>query len=116
MEDWQLDFEWLRIRHFVKDTMHLNQLPDFNQTMVLVGIQELGQLQEEFTKDEKECLLHIATCKLLSKDGYYVFDRVDEDGWPHWKELKTFSGSDEEKEKYLTQMAIEYFDTIINSN
>ncbi len=112
MEDWQLDFEWLRIRHFVKDTLNLEQLPDFNQVMVLVGIQELGQLREDFSKDEKECLLHVAICKLMSRDGYYVFDKLDEEGWPHWTEAKSFSGSEEEKEKYLTILAIKYFDDI----
>ena len=115
MEDWQLDFEWLRIRHFVKDTLGMESLPDFNLVMVLIGIQELGQLRDDFTKDEKEYLLHIATCKLLSNDGYFVFDKKDEDGWPHWKEQKQFSGSEEEKEKYLTIMAIAYFDKILDS-
>ena len=115
MEDWQIDFEWLRIRHFVKGALDLEQLPDFNQVMVLVGIQELGQLREDFSKDEKECLLHIAICKLMSREGYYLFEKLDEEGWPHWTEVKTFDGSEEEKEKYLTLLVINYFDDIIQS-
>jgi len=115
MEDWQLDFEWLRIRHFVKDTLSLDNLPDFNKVMMLIGIQELGDLREEFSKIEKEYLLHIANCRLMSFEGYYEFEKYDEDGWPHWTEIKPFSGSEEEKEKYLMMMAVSYFDKIIAS-
>lgn len=28
--------------------------------------------------------MHIAICKLLEPYGYYEFDFVDEDGWPHY--------------------------------
>ncbi len=112
MEDWQLDFEWLRIRHFVKDTLGLKKLPDFNQVMVLIGIQELGILRDDFSKEEKEYLLHIATCRLMSIEGFFEFAEYDEDGWPHWTEVKPFSGSEEEKENYLKLMAITYFDKI----
>ncbi|HHB78670.1 MAG TPA: hypothetical protein ENK85_05510 [Saprospiraceae bacterium] len=115
MDDWQLDFEWLRIRHYVKDTLNLEKLPDFNQIMVLIGIQELGILREDFSKEEKEYLLHIATCRLMTPEGYFEFDRYDDDGWPHWKELKPFSGSEEEKEKYLMRMTVPYFDKIIGN-
>ena len=115
MEDWQLDFEWLRIKHFVKDTLSLEKMPDFNQIMMLIGIQELGALREDFSKEEKEYLLHIATCRLMSLEGYFKFEKNDEDGWPHWTEIKPFSGSEEEKEKYLMIMAVSYFDNIITS-
>lgn len=50
----------------------------------LIGIQELGQLHRKFKKDEKLNLMHIAICKLLEPYGYYEFDFVDEDGWPHY--------------------------------
>ncbi len=115
MEDWQLDFEWLRIKHFVKDTLGLEKLPDFNQILMLIGIQELGDLREAFSKEEKEYLLHIATCRLMSIEGYFEFEKRDEDGWPHWRAIKPFSGSEEEKEKYLMIMAVSYFDKIISS-
>jgi hypothetical protein len=29
--------------------------------------------------------MHIAVCRLLEPFGYYKFDYVDEDGWPHYK-------------------------------
>ena len=56
--------------------------------LYLIGIQELNFGVTDFSREEKINVLHVATCKLLSKYGYYKFDRVDKDGWPHYKELK----------------------------
>ena len=38
-----------------------------------------------FKKDEKVNLMHIAICRLLEPYGFYEFDFVDKDGWPHYK-------------------------------
>jgi len=54
----------------------------------LVGLQELGQLQRKFKKDEKLDLMHIAICRLLEPFGYYEFEYFDEQGWPHYKVLE----------------------------
>lgn len=58
---------------------------DLDAIIYLIGFQELGQLDRNFKKDEKVNLMHIAICKLLSPYGYYEFDYVDEEGWPHYK-------------------------------
>ncbi len=50
----------------------------------LVGVQELGQLNRKFKKDEKVNLMHIAICRLLEPYGYYQFDYFDDEGWPHY--------------------------------
>ncbi|MCF8713816.1 hypothetical protein JM658_03165 [Joostella atrarenae] len=50
----------------------------------LIGVQELGQLNRKFKKDEKLNLMHIAICRLLEPYGYYEFDFFDDDGWPHY--------------------------------
>ena len=34
-------------------------------------------------EDEKINLMHIAICRLLEPYGYYEFDFIDPDGWPH---------------------------------
>ena len=66
MEDWQLDFEWLRVQHFVKNALGRKDLPDLNSILFLIGIQELGRVQTRFSKEEKQDLMHIAVCRLLS--------------------------------------------------
>ncbi len=110
MEEWEFDFEWLKVRHFVKDSMDRDTLPDLNGILFLVGIQELGRWQGQFTKEEKQDLMHIAVCRLLSYDGYYEFAGRDADGWPHWKPSKLLSVKGvQEQEKLLKIKAIQYF-------
>lgn len=110
MEDWQIEFEWLKTRHAVKDNMNLKQLPDLNAVLFLIGIQELGRFKSTFTKEEKQDLMHIAICELLSQDGYFEFVGRDDDGWPHYKPIKPVQEKGvDNQEKLLTIKAIEYF-------
>ena len=57
---------------------------DLDAIIYLIGVQELGQLNRSFKKDQKLDLMHIAICKLLTPYGYYELDFVDNDGWPHY--------------------------------
>lgn len=110
MEEWEFDFEWLQVRHKVKHLMEREQLPDLNGLLFLIGIQELGRWKPEFTKEEKQDLMHIAVCRLLSYEGYYEFAGRDADGWPHWKQLKPVQmpGVDKQ-EQLLKEKVIQYF-------
>lgn len=58
---------------------------DMQGVLFLIGVQELGQGYKKFKKDEKLNVMHIAICTLLEPYGYYVYEGVDGDGWPHWK-------------------------------
>ena len=110
MEDWELDFEWLRIRHFVKDSMQKDALPDLKTILFLVGIQELGQVKTSFTKEEKQDLMHVAVCSLLESEGLYEFKGRDEEGWPHFERLKRIDKmSVSEQETLLKKKIIQYF-------
>ena len=119
MSEWKLDFDWLRIRHIVKDAMDKKELPDLQSILYLIGIQELGRWNndESFSKEEKQDLMHIAVCTLLEEDGYYVFEGRDQDGWPHWKEGNTFElkGIDEQEE-FLKIKVIKYFEALEQLN
>ena len=61
---------------------------DLDAIIYLIGVQELGQFDRRFKKDHKIDLMHIAICKLLTPYGFYEFDYVDDDGWPHYKVLE----------------------------
>lgn len=61
---------------------------DLDGIIYLVGLQELGRWDKSFKKDEKVQLMHIAICRLLEPYGYYRFDYVDDDGWPHYELIK----------------------------
>ena len=111
MESWQLEFEWLRVRHWIKDRFDRKELPDLNAVLYLIGIQELGRAQEKFTKEEKQDLMHIATCSALSRSGYYQLQGLDQDGWPHWELLNKLPPlSLKEQDLLLKQAAIDYLD------
>lgn len=111
MEFWELDFEWLRVKTIVKNAMNKETLPDLQTVLFLIGVQELGRIPStKFTKEEKRDLMHVAVCTLLENDGYYEFEGKDQDGWPHWKEKKSFSVKGvKEQESFLVQKVIEYF-------
>ena len=79
--------------------------------LFLIGVQELGQGIRDFDKEEKTYLLHIATCKLLIPFGYYKFKSVDEDGWPHFEEVKKLESLGAKSQKNLMKRAIlKYFE------
>ena len=117
MEEWNIDFEWLRVRHIVKDAFGKETLPDLNSILFLIGMQELGHLKETFEKEEKQDLMHIAVCKLLSQDGYYKFIGRDGDGWPVYEAMKVVSEKGvKNQESLLKKKVIEYFKELESEN
>lgn len=113
MENWELDFEWLRVQHIVRDAMRRETLPDLNTVLFLIGIQELGRWKKDFGKEEKQDLMHIAVCRLLSVDGYFEFVGRDEDGWPHYRQVVEMPPQTTfEQERILKISAVRYFKEI----
>ncbi|MDX1685532.1 MAG: hypothetical protein R3275_09865 [Saprospiraceae bacterium] len=112
MEQWQIDFKWLEVRHKVKDMVGKDKLPDMNAILFLIGVRELGQ-HRRFTKEEKQDLMHIAVCRLLEKDEVYVFVGEDDDGWPHYelnRQLTVLTKA--QQEELLKLRIIEYFERL----
>jgi hypothetical protein len=84
--------------------------PDLNALLLLIGVQELNQGVATFTKEQKQDLMHIATCRLFSLSGHYELERVDEDGWPHYKLLRPVPFANlKEQERMLKWHVLEYF-------
>lgn len=110
MEEWELEFEWLKVRHSVKDALGKEELPNMNAILFLIGVQECGVIKEEFSKEEKQDLMHIAICSLLEKDGYFEFKGRDEDGWPHFNQIINLDIKGvKEQGRFLQEKIIEYF-------
>lgn len=85
--------------------------PDLQTVLFLIGVQELGRGPVKYSKDEKQDLMHIATCRLLSSFGYYELEGTDEQGWPVWKMLRKLPPLTlREQDILLKQAAIEYFE------
>lgn len=88
---------------------------DLNGVLFLIGVQELGKGKKTFSKEEKQDLLHIGICKVLSLSGYYELEGLDKDGWPHWKVVKKLPHFDLlEQEKLLKIHVMEYFEKEYN--
>ncbi len=84
---------------------------DLNGVLFLIGVQELGHGTKIFSKEEKQDLMHIGICKVLSFSGYYKLEGLDIDGWPHWKLIKKLPHFDLlEQEKLLKMHVLEYFE------
>lgn len=86
--DEQLKERWALVVKQLSDQFADGDALDLDAIIYLIGVQELGQLEKTFKKDQKLDLMHIAICKLLTPYGYYELDFVDEDGWPHYKVLE----------------------------
>ena len=83
---------------------------DMDGVLFLIGIQELGSGKQEFTKEQKQDLMHIAVCTLLAQSGYYVMEGYDEENWPHFKQLKPLPTFETiEQENFLKDHALLYF-------
>ncbi len=83
--DEQLKERWDMVVEKLSNQFAEGDILDLDAIIYLIGVQELGQVHRNFKKDQKLDLMHIAICKLLLPYGFYEFDYVDDDGWPHYK-------------------------------
>ncbi len=109
-KDLALEKSWHNLLNQLKEIVG-KKPADLNAVLFLVGVQELGKGVKNFTKEEKQDLMHIAICKVLSLSGFYTLEGLDEQGWPHWKPTKKLPHFDTlEQEKLLKMHVIEYFE------
>src|SRR5579871_1949242 len=108
--DLELDRHWQELLAEIETA--LGKRPkDLNAVLFVIGVQELGKGAKNFSKEEKQDLMHIAICKVLSLSGYYRLDGIDKEGWPHWILIKKLPHFDLlEQEKLLKMHVIEYFE------
>ncbi|NID11734.1 hypothetical protein [Fibrivirga algicola] len=89
---------------------------DLNGVLFLIGMQELGRGPKRFSKEQKQDLLHVAVCTVLSQSGYYAPTGLDKDNWPLFDLLKPLpSGDILAQEDLLKSHVLLYFDPMLNS-
>ncbi len=109
-KDLELEKNWQKLLQDLESVVG-KKPQDLNAVLFLIGVQELGKGIRTFSKEEKQDLMHIATCKVLSLSGFYSLEGLDEDGWPHWKLEKKLPNFDLlEQEKLLKMHVLEYFE------
>jgi uncharacterized UBP type Zn finger protein len=106
-----LQVRWLKLRIKLKERFNIK--PDMNGVLLLIGVQELGQGPQEFSKEQKQDLMHIAVCTILAASGYYILDGLDEEGWPHFSQLKALPELETfEQENFLKDHVLLYFNNL----
>ncbi len=112
--DIEIERSWIKLLQKIES--HIGKRPsDLNAVLFLIGVQELGKGVHNYSKEQKQDLMHIAICKILSYAGYYELEGLDEQGWPHWKTVKKLPHFDIlEQEKLLKMHVLEYFEQEFN--
>ena len=77
--------KWITILDILSSQFNDGEPLGLENVIYLIGVQELGQTDNKFNKDQKLDLMHIAICRLLEPFGFYQFEYIDNDGWPHYK-------------------------------
>ncbi len=104
--DEQLKERWQMVVTKLSKQFADGELLDLDAIIYLIGVQELGQLNKEFKKEQKLDLMHIAICKLLTPYGYYSLDFVDAEGWPHYKTIASLPNLKAGEQSVLMKEAI----------
>jgi hypothetical protein len=100
---------WMNLEH--KLVERFGKKPDLEGVLFLIGIQEFGEIKSKFTKEQKQDLIHVAVCSLLSQSGYFEYEQTDEEGWPHFKQLKSMPVMGlNEQENFIKDHVLLYFE------
>jgi len=84
--------------------------PDMEAILFLIGLQETGAAQTTYTKEQKQDLMHVAVCTLLTPSGYFAPEGLDDDGWPHFRQLREMPALPlKEQEDFLRDHVLLYF-------
>lgn len=106
--DYEIEIRFQKLKTFLEGKF--GEGMDVQAILFLIGVNELGTGQSEFSKSEKTDLFHIAICTLLEPYGYYEFEGTDEDNWPHFKLNKLLPPLSHQEQQYLIKEAmLDYF-------
>jgi len=98
--------KWNLILDYLSEKFNSDEKLDLESVIFLIGLQELGKTDIKFTKDQKIDLMHIAICRLLEPLGYYKFEYVDSEGWPHYKTISKLPNLKPGEQSVLMKEAI----------
>jgi hypothetical protein len=104
----RLQERWARLSDIIK--ARFGKKPDLEGILFLIGVRELGETPSDFTKEQKVDLMHIAMCAVLAPGGYFKLSHLDQEGWPHWEQLKPLPHVDIfSQEVFLKSYIVDYF-------
>jgi len=103
--------KWEKVESFVNN-LSGKKPQDLKGYLFLIGVQTLGKGPKNFSKEEKQDLIHIGLCEIFSLKDHYKFSHRDEDGWPHYNlnekipHQKLFG-----QEEVIKEQIIHYFES-----
>ncbi|RFS22480.1 hypothetical protein DVR12_11795 [Chitinophaga silvatica] len=105
----EFEQRWKEVEKMLAE--RFGKTPNMEAILFLIGLNELNSLtKKKYTKEQKQDLMHIAVCSLLSRSGYFELEGLDKDGWPHFKEIHPVPKLGmEEQEHFLKEHIIDYF-------
>jgi hypothetical protein len=94
-----------------KFVIRFNKVPKLEAILFLIGLGEYNGIKESFSKEEKQNLIHIGLCRVLSYSGYYSLSHIDHEGWPHFESEGNMVFMElEEQEDLIKQHVMNYFE------
>ncbi len=108
--DEELKKQWEELVLLLSNQFADGDTLDLDAIIYIIGLQEKGNLNTKYSKDDKLDLMHIAICRLLEPFGYYTFDYFDEEGWPHYiilEELPSLKAG--EQSVLMKEAIVNYF-------
>ncbi|HEY4148835.1 MAG TPA: hypothetical protein VGM41_07900 [Chitinophagaceae bacterium] len=105
-----LQARWWKLEEKLME--RFDKKPDMEAILFLIGVQEVADIREKFSKEQKQDLMHVAVCTLLAPSGYYELEGADEEGWPHFRQLKALPVMNLfEQENFMKDHVLLYFST-----
>ena len=112
MQQWEIDFNWLKVQHFVKDKLGASTMPKLESVLFVIGIQETGVFKKEYSKEEKLGITTAGKMAVLSHNDYFRRSGTDDDGWPLWEAVKPYEPENElARLNELKILIARYFDS-----
>ena len=107
--DEELKVKWIKVQQLV--FKRFGEKMDEQTILFIIGLQELGMGMKTYKKEEKLDIIHIGICTVLTPFGYYKLIGKDDDGWPHFKNIKKLPNTaiGESQLVYLREAIISYF-------
>ena len=107
--NFELESKWRKT--IQKISKNFDDQLDIQAILFLIGLQELNIDIKKLTKDQKIEVIHVGLCTILSPYGYYNKMGVDNEGWPHFENVKKLPNVEQnQQEQIIKEAIIDYFD------
>ena len=85
--------------------------PSIEALLLLIGLQETGELNKRLSKDQKLRLIDIGMCVLLERTGYMQrSEEKDAWGYPKFRSIKPFPYKDTyQQQQWIQENILRYF-------